>query len=214
MFSYTLVEDEHKPQYTDDDLSDRGAIRKSYETLQGSERGRGYVCFISVAVNLILFAFSTCLAVRLHRIGTAPNPFDSNVYSPAQGAVTYVVKTFVDGLETPAALRPVYLGPPTNETDAAWQELYDVGGISSISSEEAARLSEPTAKVLDEPASYFLGLDVFHQLHCLNWVRMALRPERYQAFSLEGLNTEQREERMMHIGSSRSFPQCLRAPTY
>lgn len=203
---YNLVEDECKAQYTDEDPSDNSAIRRSDGTLQRSSfRRQRIICSISVAMNLVLLAFSIYQAVRLSRTDSTPPPSDSDfIYSPAQGAISYTVKTFVDGLLTPAALRSVYLGPPTNETDAAWQELYDIGGISSISSAEAAQLSEPTAKVLDEPESYFVGLDVFHQLHCLNWIRMALRPERYPAFSLEGLDAQQRAERMVHIGPSRS----------
>ena len=88
------------------------------------------------------------------------------------------------------------------KSDAAWDELYNIGGINVIPNTEAEKLAEPTVAVLDEPGYSFVGLNVFHQLHCLNWVRKALRPERYAAMNMEMLGEAQKLERFVHIGES------------
>jgi Mycotoxin biosynthesis protein UstYa len=91
---------------------------------------------------------------------------------------------------------PIYLGPPTNESDEAWEDLYNSAvtrippnplilisplgfGISAIPASEASKLPNATVEIKDAPGQYVVGLDVFHQLHCLNKFRKMLRPERY-----------------------------------
>ena len=163
--------------------------------------------WISLALNAVFLA-AVIWQYHQHRVHQSPfPPYPDLVYSPAQHLIEYEQVDFVDGLRfLDGKPRSVYLGPPTEEGDAAWDELYDIGGISQIPASEAAKLSEPTAKVLDEPGSYFVGLDVFHQLHCLNWVRKALRPERY-GLGMEDFTKEQREEHFLHTGES--DPSCL-----
>lgn len=166
--------------------------------------------WMSLEVNTLLLGtaiwqYSCLLALR-----SPLPPYPDLVYSPAQHLIEYEQVEFVDGLRfLDGKPRSIYLGPPTDESDAAWNELYDIGGINQIPASEAAKLLEPTAKVLDEPGYHFVGLDVFHQLHCLNWVRKMLRPERY-GWSMDGLTEEQKAERFIHHGESlsicRSFP--------
>lgn len=154
----------------------------------------------SVAINAFFLAAIFWLYLRLRSFQSPLPPYPDLVYSPVQHLVQYEQLTFVDGLRfLDGKPRSVYLGPPTEESDAAWDELYDIGGISQIPASEAAKLSEPTARVLDEPGDYFVGLDVFHQLHCLNWVRKRLRPERY-GLEMDGFTDEQRSESFVHTG--------------
>ncbi|KAL4256453.1 ustYa family protein [Pleurotus pulmonarius] len=100
---------------------------------------------------------------------------DSLVYSPAQDIVQYEIKRFNTGFmdEHPT----VFQGPPTDAMDEAWRELYE-RGVSYLLPEEANQLKELT---IHAPGSnvFIGGLDVFHQLHCLDMVRMAAYPARY-----------------------------------
>ncbi|KZS89128.1 hypothetical protein SISNIDRAFT_417199, partial [Sistotremastrum niveocremeum HHB9708] len=94
--------------------------------------------------------------------------------APAQSAVRYERRVF-DELGT----KTIYHGPPTDETDKAWDDLYYMG-LSYISAEEAALLPNRTEPLPnDKEGRYAISLDVFHQIHCLNYVRRALWPERY-----------------------------------
>ncbi|KAJ8520845.1 hypothetical protein ONZ45_g2363 [Pleurotus djamor] len=75
----------------------------------------------------------------------------------------------------------VFDGPSTDAMDDAWRDLYDIWtyAISSLTEEENNRLADPTVPVFGNHSELFGGLDVFHQLHCLDYVRQAIEPERY-----------------------------------
>lgn len=98
------------------------------------------------------------------------------------------------------------MGFPTNATDQLWLDLYDCEqrasrslfklcdllikidtAISKISKEEAQMLPHPTLAILGTD-EYLVQLDVFHELHCLDDLRMLLYPERYAG--LEELKDE------------------------
>ncbi|KAF4563981.1 hypothetical protein EYR36_003230 [Pleurotus pulmonarius] len=100
---------------------------------------------------------------------------DSVVYSPVQDIVEYEIKRFNTGfLDEPET---VFQGPPTDAMDEAWSDLYE-RGVSYLLPDEANRLVDRTIRA---PGSnvYIGGLDVFHQLHCLDMIRMAAYPQRY-----------------------------------
>ncbi|RYP59117.1 hypothetical protein DL770_010280 [Monosporascus sp. CRB-9-2] len=97
------------------------------------------------------------------------------------------------------------MGYPTDETDQLWEGLYDsteptalasfaltltpitVIAIFKISEEEAKLLPHPTLPI-PGTKDYLIQLDVFHELHCLNDLRMLLYPERFPG--LEELKDE------------------------
>ncbi|SPQ23036.1 6fb56bcd-a67c-49f4-8b90-2ac61adbe7f0 [Thermothielavioides terrestris] len=69
------------------------------------------------------------------------------------------------------------MGFPTNETDELWKDLYRFG-ISKITEEEAKKLPHPTLPI-PGTKDYLIQLDIWHELHCLNDLRMLLYPERF-----------------------------------
>jgi len=95
------------------------------------------------------------------------------LYSPAQVAVEHQVKSFTPGREQ----KTIYQGL-SDDVDMAWAELYD-RTIMKIPKSEAALLPNKTYPIKNEPGYYLAGLDIFHQLHCLNKVRRALHREYY-----------------------------------
>ncbi|OGM49341.1 hypothetical protein ABOM_003616 [Aspergillus bombycis] len=75
--------------------------------------------------------------------------------------------------------RPQYAGPPSPEIDAAWAELLR-GEFPAITEEEAAPF-QPGIEKFPDTGNYHFELDVFHSLHCLNYIRMNLDKDYYSA---------------------------------
>lgn len=64
--------------------------------------------------------------------------------------------------------RSEFSGPPSADVDKAWTALYHKYVLSAIPEEQAAHLSNETMRVPGPGhPRYLVGLDVFHQLHCL-----------------------------------------------
>ncbi|OKL57499.1 hypothetical protein UA08_06893 [Talaromyces atroroseus] len=104
--------------------------------------------------------------------GTLPD----HVYSPAENAIRYKNLAFTTSI-SPHLTK--YQGPPTPENLAAWEDLYSCRfllalGVSRIPMSEAAKLVNKTVPIPDYPGEYVIQLDVFHQLHCLNMIRLKL----------------------------------------
>ncbi|KAJ7696318.1 hypothetical protein B0H17DRAFT_929641, partial [Mycena rosella] len=95
--------------------------------------------------------------------------------APALEAVEHEVQVYHVGF--PSDLSPFQI-PPSPALDQMWSELYNYG-ISRIPKEEAARLPNKTHPIPNDDGYYIAELDVFHNLHCLNKVRMALDPDYY-----------------------------------
>ncbi|KAK1141024.1 hypothetical protein N8T08_009597 [Aspergillus melleus] len=69
-----------------------------------------------------------------------------------------------------------WIGPPTPQMDALWDRV-EAGSIILLDGTEADIVREKTT-LFD--GYWVTGLDVIHQLHCLNKVRKALYPEYYK----------------------------------
>lgn len=87
---------------------------------------------------------------------------------------------------------------PTDDLDKRWEDLYDcmlsralgipvadadiqTVGISSIPRWQADKLENKT-EAIPGTEDYLIELDMFHQLHCLDMVRKALYPDRYEGW--------------------------------
>ncbi|KAL1963165.1 hypothetical protein VTN77DRAFT_8598 [Rasamsonia byssochlamydoides] len=66
-----------------------------------------------------------------------------------------------------------YMGYPTDETDELWSDLYNY-----MKDEEAKKLPSPTLPI-PGTKDHLIELDVWHELPCLNDLRMLLYPERF-----------------------------------
>ncbi|KAI1310107.1 hypothetical protein F5Y03DRAFT_392539 [Xylaria venustula] len=66
--------------------------------------------------------------------------------------------------------RTIYEGKPNKDNNAAWERLLQVG-VVAISREENAKLVNGSAKTPANPNEYMVELEMFHQLHCLKWIR-------------------------------------------
>ncbi|KAJ7485550.1 hypothetical protein FB451DRAFT_1392289 [Mycena latifolia] len=113
-------------------------------------------------------------------------PLNSHVlYSPALGAVEPEVRVFNVGFSE-SDLSPFQI-PSSPALDEMWSDLYNFG-ISRITKEEARKLPNKTHAIPGDEGHYMAGLDVFHSLHCLNNIRMALDPDYYPDWRISTTN--------------------------
>ncbi|KAJ6582107.1 hypothetical protein B0H19DRAFT_930448, partial [Mycena capillaripes] len=92
--------------------------------------------------------------------------------APAQHVLRNKIVKFTRGVADDI---PIYERRPSPAVDEAWRALYSVAQ-TKISRSEALQMPNRTWPLLGEKGSYILSLDVFHQLHCLDMLRMQLSP--------------------------------------
>ncbi|KAI8630470.1 hypothetical protein F5Y19DRAFT_474252 [Xylariaceae sp. FL1651] len=79
-----------------------------------------------------------------------------------------------------------YVGEPSEELDRAWRSLIR-GQAIDLRGEEAEGVAD---KTYQKPGGWYLtGPDAFHQLHCLDVLRKALRPDYYELPNPEPVHT-------------------------
>ncbi|KAI0818327.1 hypothetical protein GGR55DRAFT_674160 [Xylaria sp. FL0064] len=81
---------------------------------------------------------------------------------------------------------PQYVGEPNDELDRRWRSLIR-GQAVDLRGEEAESVADITYQ---KPGGWYLtGPDSFHQLHCLDVIRRALRPDYYTPPNPEPVHT-------------------------
>lgn len=90
----------------------------------------------------------------------------------------------------------IYQGDPSPEVDKAWTDLYNSKhvallhnaaahrdnlaiGVSRISKDQARLLPNKTSAIPGDEDGYIVGLEVFHQLHCLvcDWLHTSIQSQ-------------------------------------
>ncbi|KAL6854525.1 hypothetical protein J3F83DRAFT_764464 [Trichoderma novae-zelandiae] len=146
----------------------------------------------SIALNGVLFValFSTW-AISHQQF--AQLRILNSVYSPAESAVKYKTVVFTGGLHGD---RSVYQGY-SDEVNERWDSLFNAIGISQIPASMAARLPNATTPTAHDPNLYMVELDVFHQLHCLNFMRKIVYPNVFKIDLTSG--SEEAEDNVYHL---------------
>ncbi|KAK8083992.1 hypothetical protein PG996_002773 [Apiospora saccharicola] len=112
---------------------------------------------------------------------------------PANHLIRYERRPFVLGFGDNLT---EYEADPSPELDAKWDDLYSTVGIVAISQKQASHMAEKTQPLPHDPEHrYVVGLNVFHDLHCLNMLRKHLLPEYYPEYK----NASGTEAGFMHI---------------
>ncbi|KAJ6437215.1 slyX domain-containing protein [Purpureocillium lavendulum] len=139
------------------------------------------------ATMIVICIFTSTIAAIVASMATAhiyqTNSHGSNdptlrLYSPANHLVEYVTRKFNRSRgddKTP------FQGWPTDEIDQTWAESYIPGLLSTLDPDTASQLPEQTERLplKGRESEYIVTLDAFHQMHCLDIVRMALYRDRY-----------------------------------
>ncbi|TDZ18285.1 Cyclochlorotine biosynthesis protein O [Colletotrichum orbiculare MAFF 240422] len=127
--------------------------------------------YVSVLINLI---FAVGNIWSLNRTGPKESIIPDFVYSPVLDILENQNVVFTTGFNDG---RTAYMGPPTPEREALWNDLYGFG-TSMINRDQAAKLVNKTVPVPnafgDYDGTYVVMLGVFHQLHCVNLLRKSL----------------------------------------
>ncbi|EGE02324.1 hypothetical protein TEQG_01362 [Trichophyton equinum CBS 127.97] len=97
------------------------------------------------------------------------------VYSPARAMQEYRAVRFDGDIQT---INP-YKGPPSKALDEAWKALYDVGPFL-VDKEELEAIGKESMELPSRPGKHLAKLAVFHQLHCLDYVRRYVHREHYR----------------------------------
>ncbi|KAJ0163937.1 hypothetical protein CTA2_2087 [Colletotrichum tanaceti] len=87
-----------------------------------------------------------------------------------------------------------YEGRPTDKSDQAWADLVQLGS-TSITEAEKARLPFDTTPNVMKQGEYVIGLQVFHQLHCL----MSLREQVWHPTAFKWDKGEERSWWELHL---------------
>ncbi|KAJ3759347.1 hypothetical protein EV360DRAFT_69580 [Lentinula raphanica] len=131
--------------------------------------------FLSTLIGFALF--SVCgLVVFLHVpecIPTAPGEY---FYSPAQDQVRYEERQF-DLARMPDAPTP-FQATPSEELDELWKDLFRYS-VNQIPKSQARFLQPKTVPIPGDTSNYIVGLDMFHQIHCLYSIHKVLNPDYY-----------------------------------
>ncbi|KAJ3558166.1 hypothetical protein NM688_g1083 [Phlebia brevispora] len=156
-------------------LSDDGDIQSPVNV--ASERKHRRVRFrdLLLVIETVLLFAGFILWLRNTRPARIMKETCQLLYSPAQDAIQYEVKQFRNGIWDAT----IYEGEPSEELDQAWNDLYNDFGISQIPKWQADLLPNPSAPFDENPDYYIVQLSMFHQMHCLNTIRKALRPDYY-----------------------------------
>jgi hypothetical protein len=170
-------EEASAPHGEDGEGDDLFELKQQY--LQSLQRQR--FTRLSIA-NLILFCLTAILFVSTY-VGSTPSTtkfvekFSS--YSPAREAVRYVSGTF-NATQGEAS---GYVGT-SNETEEMWDWVTSTIGDQMITPEELKLVQKPETSIkAKDPKTgkkgYRIGLEVFHQLHCLNLIRKSTYRDHY-----------------------------------
>ncbi|KAJ6472637.1 hypothetical protein DFH09DRAFT_1007721 [Mycena vulgaris] len=175
---------EYSPLISDEVEADSPHVRRTWT----SKLSRSVLAGLLVAETVVVLVMALAifnLARRVpHPTCTVPAGSHRVLYSPALEAVEHEVQVYNIGFT--GDLSPFQI-PSSSELDQAWSDLYNFG-ISKITKEEAARLPNKTQAIPGDEGHYIAELDVFHNLHCLNKIRMALDPDYYPDWRVSTTN--------------------------
>ncbi|GAW16356.1 hypothetical protein ANO14919_057820 [Xylariales sp. No.14919] len=127
-----------------------------------------HVIMILTGVNVLMSFATVWLGIAFtKRVPYQIVKNDVELVGPAEVPVEMELYRFQTGVRESTP----FFGPPNATTDAAWGTILNAGLIK-LTPEQADALSAPTAKDQQDSTSYVGILEVFHQLHCLNTLRL------------------------------------------
>ncbi|KAI1109852.1 hypothetical protein F5Y14DRAFT_444397 [Nemania sp. NC0429] len=165
---------------------------------QGSETRRRYAKYGLIAIlwlsSLVLTSWFTAVMRPWPPRYSYETGFDTEL-EPLRPQIELVKVKFKGGLkfdENGTTYRaidpdaPQYVGEPSPELDRRWKSLIRGQAVDLIN-EEAESVADITYQ---KPGGWYLsGPDSFHQLHCLDVLRRALRPDYYTPPNVEPVHT-------------------------
>ncbi|RFU33618.1 hypothetical protein B7463_g2726, partial [Scytalidium lignicola] len=136
-----------------------------------------------VHVVLLSLSFTLFVSAYYNRLSTLTHVQLFSAYSPAAPAVQYESVKF----NATMGQRSPYVGYG-REVDSAWHAIYHDVGDQMISEVQLQTLGMPkTSLKVTNPKTgiegYRVGMEVFHQLHCVNLLRQVAYKDHYETMS-------------------------------
>ncbi|KAI0146667.1 hypothetical protein BJ166DRAFT_538319 [Pestalotiopsis sp. NC0098] len=162
----------YSPVAASDEEKDQPQIRQQSASARYIE-----ICWKSYSILLHLIVFLLIVAVTILSSHGSPSGHQYSLLASelpfARDAFDYVNLTFTpagftDSKESPSP----YFGSPNPENNKLWEELYNVG-MTVITREENDQLQVETTHLVGDSEHYLVTIEVFHQLHCLDYLRHA-----------------------------------------
>ncbi|KAH6712421.1 hypothetical protein BKA61DRAFT_485707, partial [Leptodontidium sp. MPI-SDFR-AT-0119] len=95
--------------------------------------------------------------------------------APAQEAVSREAKVLSVKINQTSN---IFNAEPSLEVDDAWSSLFRYANIR-VTKDEIKRTGRPSIELSDGSGDYFGTLDVYHQLHCLKYIRQYVHQDYY-----------------------------------
>ncbi|KAF1734601.1 hypothetical protein CRV24_006143 [Beauveria bassiana] len=163
-----------------DHMEDERWLEADTETVENQrKKRRGYPFTLTgLIVQLLLIATYTLIFFALwERHGLITNlrkgKTGDGAYSPALEAIHWEPKLFENEIEKAS----LFKGPPRPELDEAWNKLLAPTAIR-VNKRVLDKINR-TSVPLEDGSGYMVSLDVYHQLHCLRYVKRYLHRDYY-----------------------------------
>ncbi|PVH78108.1 hypothetical protein DL98DRAFT_590632 [Cadophora sp. DSE1049] len=129
----------------------------------------------SFALHLsLILSYSVVWLLVIYHSRQSKGPFPL-VYTPAQEAISPEAKILSVKINQTSN---IFNAEPSPKVDEAWSSLFQYANIR-ITKEEVQRLGRPSVALSDGSGDYFGTLDVYHQLHCLKYIRQYVHQDYY-----------------------------------
>ncbi|MCJ1326642.1 hypothetical protein MMC10_003307 [Thelotrema lepadinum] len=173
-----------------DDSSEIGLLSNRTKSNKADCRDSRIVWLVH---TLLLTAYSLLFLLSVY--GTAGDRNGEKLsYSPA----AKVIELTNEIIDTRFNVTSKYTGKPSRELDDAWTNL--VGNLHiRVSSEDLEQMKEKSIPLSDEKGGYLVGLDVYHQLHCLQYIRRMAYKEYYEELPMAMMHLDHCVESLRQV---------------
>ncbi|RDW82689.1 hypothetical protein BP6252_03801 [Coleophoma cylindrospora] len=142
----------------------------------GSHHSR-YVGFPWIVHMVLLFIYTSIFIYFGNELSfTRSCDKELSAWSPLLDIVKYRTVEFKGSFDS----KSEWKGPPSPEVDAAWKEITGVETVSAnIQEAQILKLQKSVDASKTPDGDYLVGVEVVHQLHCLDMLRRWTYPEYY-----------------------------------
>jgi len=157
----------HDALHTEEGASEDGC----YNEKPTKSRFRWTALFFHLAL-VTMYSVAFISAIR----GTSKNGTGMKhlIKSPLHEAIEVEPKVIHASLDN----KNPFKGPPSDELDHAWNQLF-VNSHVRVTEEDLAKINRTSVPILDERGGYYVIPDVYHQLHCLKFLRRVIYKDYY-----------------------------------
>ncbi|KAI1363194.1 hypothetical protein F5Y08DRAFT_251979 [Xylaria arbuscula] len=172
MDGYHPFESESQPEASDKllsgsssqtDFSDHVEFRRAQKTQWCSRRIIALPAFLAF---LTIYSLALVSLVKDSVCLPGSKPAEKLIYTPVRDAIVREKKT----IDVSVLHGNPFKGPPSPELDEAWSRLLMNANVR-VSAEDLEKAGVESIPLNDGSGKYYAILDVYHQLHCLKYIR-------------------------------------------